>query len=155
MSLIYVLGASLYLYIHYESGAVYRTAYRRKKVFYNGKDSMSLVFPIVSIFQGLIGQAKLGRMSVDYSSIWKEVSSTGFKGELAVSEFDKTSLVRLQERIQVAVQLLRNDELDKVQRRRVKSKIKQMLSRLARVQVLAKRVDTSIPQFGEYYIYKF
>ena len=84
-------------------------------------------------------------MSVDYSSIWKEVSGTGFKGELAVSEFDKTPLVRLQERIQVAVQLLRNDELDKVQRRRVKSKIKQMLSRLARVQVLAKRVDTSIP----------
>ena len=84
-------------------------------------------------------------MSVDHSSIWEEVSGTGFKGAKAVSEFDKTSVVRLQERIQVAVQLLRNDELDKVQRRRVKSKIKQMLSKLARVQVLAKRVDTSIP----------
>ena len=84
-------------------------------------------------------------MSVDHSSIWEEVSGTGFKGAIAVSEFDKTSIVRLQERIQVAVQLLRNDELDKVQRRRVKSKIKQMLSKLARVQVLAKRVDTSIP----------
>ena len=84
-------------------------------------------------------------MSVDHSSIWEEVSGTGFKGAIAVSEFDKTSVVRLQERIQVAVQLLRNDELDKVQRRRVKSKIKQMLSKLARVQVLARRVDTSIP----------
>ena len=84
-------------------------------------------------------------MSVDHSSVWEEVSGTGFKGAIAVSEFDKTSVVRLQERIQVAVQLLRNDELDKVQRRRVKSKIKQMLSKLARVQVLAKRVDTSIP----------
>ena len=84
-------------------------------------------------------------MSVDHSSIWEEVSGTGFKGAIAVSEFDKTSIVRLQERIQVAVQLLRNDELDKVQRRRVKSKIKQMLSKLARVQVLARRVDTSIP----------
>ena len=84
-------------------------------------------------------------MSVDYSSIWEEVSDTGFKGAMAVSEYDMTSIVRLQERIQVAVQLLRNDELDKVQRRRVKSKIKQMLSKLARVQVLAKRVDTSIP----------
>ena len=82
---------------------------------------------------------------MDHSSIWEEVSGTGFKGAIAVSEFDKTSVVRLQERIQVAVQLLRNDELDKVQRRRVKSKIKQMLSKLARVQVLAKRVDTSIP----------
>ena len=84
-------------------------------------------------------------MSVDYSSIWKEVSDTGFKGAMASSKYDKTSIVRLQERIQVAVQLLRNDRLDKVQRRRVKSKIKQMLSKLARVQVLAKRVDTSIP----------
>ena len=82
---------------------------------------------------------------MDHSSIWEEVSGTGFKGAIAVSEFDKTSVVRLQERIQVAMQLLRNDELDKVQRRRVKSKIKQMLSKLARVQVLARRVDTSIP----------
>ena len=82
---------------------------------------------------------------MDHSSIWEEVSGTGFKGAIAVSEFDKTSVVRLQERIQVAVQLLHNDELDKVQRRRVKSKIKQMLSKLARVQVLARRVDTSIP----------
>ena len=82
---------------------------------------------------------------MDHSSVWEEVSGTGFKGAIAVSEFDKTSVVRLQERIQVAVQLLRNDELDKVQRRRVKSKIKQMLSKLARVQVLARRVDTSIP----------
>ena len=84
-------------------------------------------------------------MSADHSSVWEEVSGTGFKGAKAVSEFDKTSVVRLQERIQVAMQLLRNDELDKVQRRRVKSKIKQMLSKLARVQVLARRVDTSIP----------
>ena len=82
---------------------------------------------------------------MDYSSIWKEVSGTGFKGKIAVSEFDKTSLVRLQERIQVAVQLLCNDGLDKVQHRRVKTKIKQLLTKLARVQVLAKRVDTSIP----------
>ena len=84
-------------------------------------------------------------MSVDYSFIWEEVSDTGFKGAMAVSEYDKTSIVRLQERIQVAVQLLRNDGLDKVQRRRVKTKIKQLMTKLARVQVLAKRVDTSIP----------
>ena len=84
-------------------------------------------------------------MSVDYSSIWEEVSDTGFKGAMAVSEYDMMSIVRLQERIQVAVQLLRNDELDKVQRRRVKTKIKHLMTKLARVQVLAKRVDTSIP----------
>ena len=85
-------------------------------------------------------------MSVDHSSIWEEVSGTGFKGAIAVSEFDKTSIVRLQERIQVAVQLLRsNDRLDRVQRRRVKTKLKQLMTKLAREQVLAKRVDTSIP----------
>ena len=84
-------------------------------------------------------------MSADLSSVWEEVSATGFKGAKAVSEFDNLTVVRLQERIQIAMQLLRNDELDKVQRRRVKSKIKQMLSKLARVQVLARRVDTSIP----------
>ena len=84
-------------------------------------------------------------MSVDYSSIWEEVSDTGFKGAMASSEYDRTSIVRLQERIQVAVQLLRNDRLDKVQRRRVKTKLKQLMTKLARVQVLAKRVDTSIP----------
>ena len=85
-------------------------------------------------------------MSVDYTSIWEEVSDTGFKGAIASSEYDRTSIVRLQERIQVAVQLLRsNDGLDRVQRRRVKTKLQQMMTKLAREQVLAKRVDTSIP----------
>ena len=84
-------------------------------------------------------------MSVDYSSIWKEVADSGFKGESPVSEFDKTSYLYLYERIQIAVQLLRNNELDKEQRRRIKSKIKVMLARLARVQVLARRVDASTP----------
>ena len=83
---------------------------------------------------------------MDYSSIWEEVSDTGFKGAMASSEYDRTSIVRLQERIQVAVQLLRsNDGLDRVQRRRVKTKLQQMMTKLAREQVLAKRVDTSIP----------
>ena len=84
-------------------------------------------------------------MSADLSSVWGEVSATGFKGAKAVSEFDNLTVVRLQERIQIAIQQLRNDELDKIKRRRVKSKIKQMLSLLARIQVLARRVDTSIP----------
>ena len=102
--------------------------------------------PVTYIFQGLIGQARLGKMSVDYTSIWEEVSDTGFKGAMASSEYDRTSIVRLQERIQVAVQLLRsNDGLDRVQRRRVKTKLQQMMTKLAREQVLAKRVDTSIP----------
>ena len=85
-------------------------------------------------------------MSVDYTSIWEEVTNSEFKGAEASSEYDRTSIDRLQERIQVAVQLLRsNNGLDRVQRRRVKAKLQQMMTKLAREQVLAKRVDTSIP----------
>ena len=85
-------------------------------------------------------------MSVDYTSIWEEVTNSEFKGAKASSEYDRTSIDRLQERIQVAVQLLRsNNGLDRVQSRRVKAKLRQMMTKLAREQVLAKRVDTSIP----------
>ena len=84
-------------------------------------------------------------MSVDYSTIWREVADSGFRGESPVCEFDKTSYLYLYECIQIAAQLLRNNELNKEQRRKVRSKIKVMLARLARVQVLAKRVDATIP----------
>ena len=85
-------------------------------------------------------------MSVDYTSIWEEVTNSEFKGAKASSEYDRTSIDRLQERIQVAVQLLRsNNGLDKVQSCRVKAKLRQMMTKLAREQVLAKRVDPSIP----------
>ena len=84
-------------------------------------------------------------MTVDYSSIWREVADSGFRGESPVSEFDKTSYLYLYERIQIAARLLRNSELNKEQRRRIRSKIKVMLARLARVQELAKRVDATIP----------
>ena len=62
-----------------------------------------------------------------------------------MSEFDKTSYLYLYDRVQIAAQLLRNSELNKEQRRRIRSKIKVMLARLARVQELAKRVDATIP----------
>ena len=84
-------------------------------------------------------------MSVDYSTIWREVADSGFRGESPVCEFDKTSYLYLYERIQIAARLLRNSELNKEQRRRIRSKIKVMLARLARVQELAKRVDATIP----------
>ena len=84
-------------------------------------------------------------MTVDYPSIWKEVTNSGFRGESPVNEYDKTSYLYLYERIQIASQLLRNSELNKEQRRRVRAKLKVLLARLARVQVLAKRVDATIP----------
>ena len=84
-------------------------------------------------------------MTVDYPSIWREVADFGLRGESPVSEFDKTSYLYLYERIQIAARLLRNSELNKEQRRRIRSKIKVMLARLARVQELAKRVDATIP----------
>ena len=84
-------------------------------------------------------------MTVDYPSIWREVTDSGFRGESPVNEYDKTSYLYLYERIQIASQLLRNSELNKEQRCRIRSKIKVMLARLARVQELAKRVDVTIP----------
>ena len=84
-------------------------------------------------------------MSVDYTRIWEEVTSSEFKGAEASTEHDRTSIDRLRDRIQDAVQLLRSHGLDKVQSRRVKAKIRQMMTKLSRERVLAKRVDPSIP----------
>ena len=85
-------------------------------------------------------------MSVDYTRIWEEVTSSGFKGAEPTTEHDQTSIDRLRDLIQDAVQLLRSPNgLSKVQNRRVKFKIRQMMSRLSRELVLAKRVDPSIP----------
>ena len=85
-------------------------------------------------------------MSVDYTTIWEEVTSSEFKGAEASTEHDRTSIDRLRDRIQDAVQLLRSHNgLDKVQSRRVKAKLRQMMTKLSRERVLAKRVDPSIP----------
>ena len=83
---------------------------------------------------------------IDYNRIWEEVSSSGFKGAEPTNEHDRISIVRLQNLIQDALQLLRSPNgLSKVQNRRVKVKIRQMMPRLSRERVLAKRVDPSIP----------
>ena len=72
-------------------------------------------------------------MSVDYTRIWEEVTSSEFKGAEASTEHDRTSIDRLRDRIQDAVQLLRSHNgLDKVQSRRVKAKIQQMMTKLSR-----------------------
>ena len=105
-----------------------------------------LVNFIVSIFQAFIWQAKLNKMTVDYPSIWREVSDSGFMGEVPVSEYDRASYIYLFERIQLASQLLRGGELSKDQRRRVRAKLRVLLARMTRVQTLARRVDASIPQ---------
>ena len=84
-------------------------------------------------------------MSVDYTRIWEEVTSSEFKGAEASTEHDRTSIDRLRDLIQDAVQLLRSPNVSKEQSRRVKVKIRQMMSRLSRERVLAKRVDPSIP----------
>ena len=92
-----------------------------------------------------MGQARLGRMSVDYTKIWEEVTSSEFKGAEASTEHNRASIDRLRDLIQDAVQLLRSPNVSKEQSRRVKVKIRQMMSRLSRERVLAKRVDPSIP----------
>ena len=85
-------------------------------------------------------------MPVDYNRIWEEVSSSGFKGAEPTNEHDRTSIDRLQNLIQDAVQLLRSPNgLSRVQNRKIKFRIRQMLSRLSRERVLARRVDPTIP----------
>ena len=83
---------------------------------------------------------------IDYNRIWEEVSSSGFKGAEPTNEHDRTSIDRLRDLIQDAVQLLCSPNgLSKIQNRRIKFRIRQMMSRLSRERVLAKRVDPTIP----------
>ena len=84
-------------------------------------------------------------MTVDYSNIWKEVTDSGFVGEVPVNEYDRASYLYLFERIQLASQLLKGGELNKDQRRRVRAKLRILLARMARVQMCARRIDASIP----------
>ena len=84
-------------------------------------------------------------MTVDYPNIWKEVSDSGFVGEVPVNEYDRASYMYLFERIQLASQLLKGGELNKDQRRRVRAKLRILLARMARVQICARRIDASIP----------
>ena len=84
-------------------------------------------------------------MTVDYPNIWKEVTDSGFVGEVPVNEYDRASYMYLFERIQLASQLLKGGELNKDQRRRVRAKLRILLARMARVQMCARRIDASIP----------
>ena len=84
-------------------------------------------------------------MTVDYPNIWKEVSDSGFMGEVPVNEYDRASYLYLFERIQLASQLLKGGELNKDQRRRVRAKLRILLARMARVQMCARRIDATIP----------
>ena len=84
-------------------------------------------------------------MTIDYPNIWKEVTESGFVGEVPVSEYDRASYLYLFERIQLASQLLKGGELNKDQRRRVRAKLRILLARMARVQMCARRIDASIP----------
>ena len=84
-------------------------------------------------------------MTIDYPNIWKEVTDSGFVGEVPVNEYDRASYLYLFERIQLASQLLKGGELNKDQRRRVRAKLRILLARMARVQMCARRIDASIP----------
>ena len=84
-------------------------------------------------------------MTIDYPNIWKEVTESGFVGEVPVSEYDRASYLYLFERVQLASQLLKGGELNKDQRRRVRAKLRILLARMARVQMCARRIDASIP----------
>ena len=83
---------------------------------------------------------------VDYNQIWEEVSNSRFENVVPTSEHDWVSINRLQNLIQDALRLLRHpNDLSRVQNRNSKLKIRQMISRLSRERVLARRVDPTIP----------
>ena len=83
---------------------------------------------------------------VDCNQVWEEVSSTRFENIVPSSEHDRVSISRLQNLIQEALRLLRHpNDLSRVQNRKIKLRIRQMLSRLSRERVLARRVDPTIP----------
>ena len=85
-------------------------------------------------------------MPVDYNRIWEEVSSSGFKGAEPTNEHDRTSIDRLRDLIQDAVQLFHSPNgLSRIQNSKIKFRIRQMMSRLSRERVLAKRVDPTFP----------
>ena len=87
----------------------------------------------------------MNKMTIDYPNIWKEVTESGFVGEVPVSEYDRASYLYLFERVQLASQLLKGGELNKDQRRRVRAKLRILLARMARVQMCARRIDATIP----------
>ena len=83
---------------------------------------------------------------VDYNQVWEEVSNSRFENIVPSSEHDRVSISRLQNLIQEALRLLRHpNDLSRVQCRKLKIKIRQMLSRLSRETVVARRVDPTIP----------
>ena len=83
---------------------------------------------------------------IDYNWIWEEVSDSRFESVVPTNEHDRISINRLQNLIQDALQLLRSPNgLSRVQNRKIKFRIRQMLSRLSRERVLARRVDPTIP----------
>ena len=85
-------------------------------------------------------------MSANYTRIWEEVTSSEFKGAEPSTEHNRTSIDRLRDLIQDAVQLLRSPNgLSRIQNRKIKFRIRQMMSRLSRERVLAKWVDHTIP----------
>ena len=83
---------------------------------------------------------------VDYNQVWEEVSNPRFENIVPTSEHDRVSINRLQNLIQDALRLLRHpNDLSRVQNRNIRLRICQMLSRLSRERVLARRVDPTIP----------
>ena len=83
---------------------------------------------------------------IDYNQIWEEVSNSMFERVVPTNEHDRISIDRLQNLIQDVLRLLRSPNgLSRVQNRKIKFRIRQMLSCLSRERVLVRRVDPTIP----------
>ena len=83
---------------------------------------------------------------VDCNQVWEEMSNSRFENLVPSSKHNRVSISKLQNLIQEALRLLRHpDNLNRVQCRKLKIKVRQMRIRLARESVLARWVDPSIP----------
>ena len=90
----------------------------------------------------------MSRFNVNYDDIWKEVDSKDFVNMAPSIEHDWDSVGRRAELIQESLQFLNNPgQLSQAQIQLLEGKVRQMEVKLARECELARRVDSTVPQY--------
>ena len=91
------------------------------------------------------------RSNVDCDEVWREVSREDFVNLSPSNEFDRVSVQRLTTLIREASDILQNPEimrnLTQAQANDLRSKIRQLKTRLAKESASARRIDPTVPLF--------
>ena len=94
----------------------------------------------------------MSRSNVDCDEVWREVSREDFVNLTPSNEYDRISVQRLSNLILEALDILRNPEimrnLTQAQTNDLRTKVRQLKTKLARESVLERRVDPSVPLFN-------